>query len=147
MLIRKAYDDEVYQIMQWSNLLTEELTGGYMTKPSATTNEMVANVITKGGYYLVLQNHLEVVGWILIGSDLNYYKLENVGFIYELYVFPRFRNFGYGKQLMKHALEIFKKQGLKTAQLNVFSGNSAKIMYEKLGFNVVTSLMECRLDK
>lgn len=142
MLIRKAYPYEIKQLLYWSIALTEELSAGYMKRNARKTYEMVSSVLNNGGYYLVAANNLEIMGWILLGVDQNYYKNENVGFIYELYVFPPHRKLGIGRKLVDCALSHLKKSGIKKVQLNVFSENSAKKMYEKIGFKDVTTLME-----
>ncbi|WP_374723575.1 GNAT family N-acetyltransferase [Calidifontibacillus erzurumensis] len=142
MLIRKAYDYEIKSLFYWSVALTEELSAGYMKRNARMTHEMVTRVLSNGGYYLVASNNLEIMGWILLGIDQNYYKNENVGFIYELYVFPHYRKLGIGRKLMEYGLSQLKKSGMNKVQLNVFNKNSAKKMYEKLGFKDVATLME-----
>jgi ribosomal protein S18 acetylase RimI-like enzyme len=39
-----------------------------------------------------------------------------------------------------------KEKGYKKVQLNVFSGNRAKHLYQNLGFQEVSTLMEKKLD-
>lgn len=103
---------------------------------------MVSKVLSNGGYYLIAQHGWEVMGWILLGFDQNFYQNKPVGFLYELYVFPPYRKKGVGKLLMNEAIAQLKQAGMNNVQLNVFAGNSAKKMYEKLGFKNVTTLME-----
>lgn len=142
MLIRKATKYETSQLLQWSVSLTEELSMGYMANNELMTYDMVSNVLSKGGFYLVAYSQQEIMGWILLGVDQNFYKNETIGFIYELYVFPKYRKRGIGKNLMLHGLSSLRSNGMKKVQLNVFSSNPARKMYEKLGFREVTSLME-----
>jgi ribosomal protein S18 acetylase RimI-like enzyme len=142
MIIRRANDYEINQIFQWSISLTEELSAGYMKSNLHMTYDMVSKVLSNGGYYLVAQNERGVMGWILLGFDQNFYQNKPVGFIYELYVFPPYRKNGVGKVLMMEAMDQLKKAGMRSVQLNVFAGNAAKRMYEKIGFKDVTTLME-----
>lgn len=142
MIIRKANPYETNQLLNWSVSFTEELSMGYMKPNLNMTYDMVTKVLANGGYYLVAQNDREIFAWILLGFDQNYYKNEPVGFLYELYVFPQYRNHGVGKILIKHALFHLRNAGMKKVQLNVFAGNPAKRLYENLGFKEVTALME-----
>jgi len=142
MIIRKANAYETNQLLNWSVTFTEELSMGYMKPNLNMTYDMVTKVLSNGGYYLVAQNEREIFAWILLGFDQNYYKNKPVGFLYELYVFPQYRNHGVGKNLIYHALSHLKNAGMKNVQLNVFAGNPAKGLYENLGFAEVTSLME-----
>lgn len=59
---------------------------------------------------------------------------ENIGIIPELYVKPQFRRQGIAKKLCKEAIKQINAEGLEKVQLNVFSGNQVKQLYEKLGF-------------
>lgn len=145
MIIRRANEYEINHLFQWSLSLTEELSAGYMESNLHMTHDMVSKVLSHGGYYLIAQHGWEVMGWILLGFDQNFYKNNPVGFLYELYVFPPYRKNGVGKILMKEAMDQLKQAGMKSVQLNVFAGNSAKNMYEKLGFKEVTMLMEKEL--
>lgn len=145
MIIRRANEYEISHLYQWSLSLTEELSAGYMKSNDHMTYEMVSKVLSNGGYYLIAQHNWEVMGWILLGYDQNFYQNKPVGFLYELYVFPPYRKNGVGKILMKEAMVQLKKAGMKSVQLNVFAGNSAKRLYEKLGFKDVTTLMEREL--
>ncbi|HHW37023.1 MAG TPA: GNAT family N-acetyltransferase [Bacillales bacterium] len=145
MIIRRANENEIKQLLQWSIPLTEELSAGYMKSNVQMTNDMVSKVLSNGGYYLVAQHGWDIMGWVLVGFDLNFYKNTPIGFLYELYVFPSYRKNGVGKVLMKEAVDQLKTAGMKFVQLNVFAGNSAKEMYEKLGFKDVTTLMEKEL--
>ncbi|WP_458413690.1 GNAT family N-acetyltransferase [Schinkia sp. CFF1] len=142
MIIRRANEYEINQLMLWSVSFTEEMSMGYMKSSSHLTYEMATNVLSKGGYYLVAQHGRNIMGWILLGTDYNYYKKEAVGFLYELYVFPQYRKKGIGKVLIERAIAELKKAGMTKVQLNVFAGNHAKMLYENIGFNDVTILME-----
>ena len=142
MIIRRANEYEINQLFHWSLSLTEELSSGYMKSNLQLTYEMVSKVLSNGGYYLIAQHGWEVMGWILLGFDQNFYQNKPVGFLYELYVFPPYRKKGVGKLLMNEAIAQLKQAGMNNVQLNVFAGNSAKKMYEKLGFKNVTTLME-----
>lgn len=145
MNIRRANEYEINHLLQLSLSLTDELSAGYMKSNLNMTYDMVSKVLSNGGYYLLAHNGWEVMGWILLGFDQNFYQNKPIGFLYELYVFPNYRKNGVGKVLMKEAMDQIKKAGMQSVQLNVFAGNSAKKMYDKLGFKDVTTLMEKEL--
>lgn len=145
MNIRRANEYEINHLLQLSLSLTDELSAGYMKSNLNMTYDMVSKVLSNGGYYLLAHNGWEVMGWILLGFDQNFYQNKPIGFLYELYVFPNYRKNGVGKVLMKEAMVQIKKAGMQSVQLNVFAGNSAKKMYDKLGFKDVTTLMEKEL--
>lgn len=142
MIFRKATFYEINELIRLSISLSNELSAGYVNENVPMTLEMVNRVYSNGGYYIVVQTEMGIIGWILIGIDQNFYNNETVGFIYELYIFPVYRQQGIGKKLMKKAVSEFKHAGIKKIQLNVFAKNPARTMYEKMGFKEVTSLME-----
>ncbi len=49
--------------------------------------EITRPIVEKGAYYLVVKEENNVMGWILIGENTDYFSHEKLGFIYELYVF------------------------------------------------------------
>ncbi|WP_102349286.1 GNAT family N-acetyltransferase [Bacillus sp. Marseille-P3661] len=146
MFFKLANEYETSQIVNWSLGLAEESSMGFIKNNQLMSLEMLTETLKKGGYYVVAVNGHEILGWIMLVIDRNFYSDEMVGFIYDLYVWPKYRKNRIGEQLINQALFIFKNTGLQKVNLNVFAGNPAKRMYEKLGFYEVTSLMEYRLN-
>jgi ribosomal protein S18 acetylase RimI-like enzyme len=102
--------------------------------------------LNSGGYYLIALENTMIAGWVLIGPDFNPINIQKTASVISLYVLPPYRKLGLGKQLMLHALHEFKNQGFKKVQLNVYTGNPAKLLYEQLGFNDISNVMELDLN-
>src|SRR5699024_6747401 len=98
-------------------------------------------VLLDGGYYLVYEENQVIKGWIGLGQSYNYFTDEMDGMILELYVLPKYRKKGIAKKLLNDACNRLKNDGFKKVQLNVYSGNPAKYLYERLGFYDVSIMM------
>jgi ribosomal protein S18 acetylase RimI-like enzyme len=140
VIIRLAHPNEIPIIKNYGKVVQVEATAGYLTQNDDTPNK--ETYFFGDSYYFVLVEHDIICGWILIGDTYHPFKKDPTGMILELYVLPRYRKYGFGYQLMNAALSHFKYKGYKTVQLNVFAGNPAKNMYEKLGFRDVSTSME-----
>ncbi|MFC0561189.1 GNAT family N-acetyltransferase [Halalkalibacter alkalisediminis] len=140
MLIRRASNQELHFIQSYAPIVQQEATLGYMNGNAQMINyDMTQHY--KGEYHVIVEKGV-LCGWILIGETQMPYKEEVIGMILELYVLPRWRKHGCGEALMRYALEICKKKGFGKVQLNVFAGNNAKKLYDKLGFHDVSTMME-----
>lgn len=146
MTIRKATYSETQKILNHSLKVLKEASMGYIEPTQKTALQMVSPFLVEGGYYLVHVKNNVIQGWIGIGETLDYYTDEIVGFIPEIYVLPRYRKKGVAEKLCNEAFKHLKQEGYKKVQLNVFNGNSAKKLYQKLDFKEVTTLMERNLD-
>jgi len=60
----------------------------------------------------------------------DYFKQQNIGFIYEVDVLPNYRGKGYSKELIKAALEELSIQGCNEIEMNTRSTN----FYREIGF-------------
>ncbi len=141
MTIRSATYEEIVLIKSYGEKVRDEASMGYLKNSTVAQEELQAF-----NNYLVSVNHKgRLEGWILIGESMDYYHNDPVGIILELYVFKSHRNKGLGKKLTKAALSYFKQIGLRRVHLNVFAGNHAKKLYEKLGFADVSTLMEKKI--
>lgn len=146
MRIRKATHSETQKILNQSLEVLKEATMGYVVQKQEKALEMVSPFLSNGGYYLVYVEDNVVGGWIGVGSTTNFYTDETVGIIPEIYVLPEYRERGVAKILCTEALKQLKDDGHKKVQLHVFSGNHIKHLYQKLGFQDVSTLMERNLD-
>ncbi|GAE34498.1 GNAT family N-acetyltransferase [Halalkalibacter akibai] len=142
-MIRKATNLDLQMIQNHAAIVQQEATLGYMSGNPALINFDMMNHY-KGEYY-VIGDHQSIHGWILLGETPLPYEHEIVGMVLELYVLPQWRKHGYGKILMQYAIDFYKRKGFKRVQLNVFSGNPAKNLYDSLGFQDVSTLMERRI--
>jgi ribosomal protein S18 acetylase RimI-like enzyme len=146
MAIRRANAVETDYILKVSGLVINESTMGYATNNIEYSYAMFLPVIQNGGYYLIEEESRMIKGWILLTNDWNPMTGQQIGHLVQLYVFPNFRKFGIGKRLMKAAIQNLQKEGINTIQLNVFSGNPAKNLYQALGFKKISTIMELQLE-
>lgn len=140
--IRKAQQEEIQEIINHSPIVVDEATMGFVKGNKDTFTQMITHILADGGYYLVYVDREIVMGWIGVGRTYNFYEEEMTGMILELYVYPEYRKKGIAKKLLKNALDRLKVSGYNQVQLNVFSGNPAKQLYENLGFYDISTTME-----
>ncbi|WP_442596134.1 GNAT family N-acetyltransferase [Neobacillus sp. D3-1R] len=147
MTIRKANEIETDYILKFSGNVINESSMGYAANNYQNSYNMFLPIILNGGYYLVEEENRKIKGWILLTKDRNLLTGKEIGHLLHLYVFPRYRDRGIGKQLMEAAIKELWARKIETVQLNVFTGNPAKAMYEKLGFKKISSVMELNINK
>lgn len=134
LMIQRATESDTGKILAHA---AESLYEGTM-KTSKLSQEKVleitAPLLEKGAFYLVVKQGDILNGWILIGSNKDYFSGEEIGFIYELFVFPSYRGQDLSRQLMRAAVDELYKLGYLEIRLNVFAGNFAKELYKEMGF-------------
>ncbi|HDX9577131.1 TPA: GNAT family N-acetyltransferase [Bacillus pseudomycoides] len=145
-MIQRATESDAEIILTHA---AESLYEGTM-KTSKFSQEKVLGItkplLEKGAYYLVMKQDNILKGWVLIGSNKDYFSGEKLGFIYELYVFPPYRGQGFSRQLMRAAVDELDKLGYSEIRLNVFAGNFAKELYKELGFVERQVVMSLKLE-
>lgn len=133
-MIQRATESDTEKILVHA---AESLYEGTM-KTSKFSQEKVLEItvplLEKGAFYLVIKQDDILNGWILIGSNKDYFSGEVIGFIYELYVLPSYRGQDLSRQLMRAAIDELNKLGYSEIRLNVFAGNFAKELYKEMGF-------------
>ncbi|PEI69389.1 GNAT family N-acetyltransferase [Bacillus wiedmannii] len=132
-MIEKANREETSEILQYAAQSLFEGTRGNCQLSTEKAIEITMPIVERGAYYLVVKEENNVMGWILIGENTDYFSLEKLGFIYELYVFPEYRGKGLSRKLMWAGIKELQKN-YSEIRLNVFAGNFAKEMYEEFGF-------------
>ncbi|MCU5518565.1 GNAT family N-acetyltransferase [Bacillus wiedmannii] len=132
-MIEKANREETNEILQYAAQSLFEGTRGNCQLSTEKAIEITMPIVERGAYYLVVKEENNVMGWILIGENTDYFSLEKLGFIYELYVFPEYRGKGLSRKLMGAGIKELQKN-YSEIRLNVFAGNFAKEMYEEFGF-------------
>ncbi|EJQ42980.1 hypothetical protein IEE_03158 [Bacillus cereus BAG5X1-1] len=132
-MITKANEEETKQILNYAAQSLFEGTKGNCQVSTEKAIEITKPLVEKGAYYIVTKEENKVVGWILIGGNVDYFSREKLGFIYELYVFSEYRGRGLSRKLMKAGIKELQEKYLEI-RLNVFAGNFAKEMYEDFGF-------------
>ncbi|MFK4376766.1 ribosomal protein S18 acetylase RimI-like enzyme [Bacillus sp. RC218] len=132
-MITKADEEETQQILHYAAQSLFEGTRGNCQLSTEKAIEITKPLVEKGAYYIVTKEENKVVGWILIGENVDYFSREKLGFIYELYVFSEYRGRGLSRKLMKAGIKELQEK-YSEIRLNVFTGNFAKEMYEDCGF-------------
>jgi ribosomal protein S18 acetylase RimI-like enzyme len=140
VVIRKATIQERQYIQSIAPVVQQEATLGYSNGNKPIITEEV-HFFYKTEYF-TLENHGLLCGWILAGETKTPTEVDPIGMILELYVLPHHRKRGYGQMLMNYAMNYFRQRRFKKVQLNVFTGNQAKLLYENLGFKEVSTMME-----
>ncbi|MEC1524657.1 GNAT family N-acetyltransferase [Neobacillus niacini] len=146
MTIRKATYEETQSILNYHLQVLKEATMGYVKPSREKAMEMMTPFLNGGGYYLVRVKHNVIQGWVGLGQIIDQNTDETVGFINEMYVLPPYRKQGAAEKLCKAAFIQLRAEGLRKVQLNVYAGNQAKRLYEKLGFTDVSTLMTKNLN-
>ncbi len=103
--------------------------------------EIVSSILDRGGYHLIYREEDEIAGWVLLGENTDYFTENKHGFIYDVFVFPKFRGKGYSKKLVEASIQNFKEQGYDEIRLNVYSSNFAKYIYKDIGFKELQTIM------
>jgi len=146
MIIRKANQSETNTLLYMTINAMSESTMGLVHNDIQVGMNMFVPLLNSGSYYLIaVDQQNQIAGWILIGPDYNPINVQKTGTITSLYVFPIYRKTGLGEQLMKTAIQQLRNEGFQKVQLNVYSGNPAKRLYEKLGFTDISSVMELKI--
>jgi ribosomal protein S18 acetylase RimI-like enzyme len=89
--------------------------------------------LQKGHIFLIAEDGDREVGFAsfsVVDSETNGYKLHKI------YVLPEMHGKGVGKILMNEVVNLIRRSGGKTLQLNVNRNNKAKDFYEKAGFRI-----------
>lgn len=79
----------------------------------------------------------KVVGavWVRIMNDYGHVDNETPSFAISLY--PQYRGWGIGTEMLKEMLAVLKENGYKRASLAVQKANYAVRMYQRAGFEIV----------
>lgn len=142
MTIRKATSYETQKILDHSPVVMQESSMGFIKGRSTNNLQMVLQILADGGYYLLASEEDNIQGWIGVGQSYNIYTNRMEGLISELYVLPQSRNKGVAQKLIDKAIVRLRKSGFEKVQLNVYSGNPAKRLYEKHQFYDVSTIMK-----
>jgi Acetyltransferases len=143
--IRKPNTEELEEISKLSKESMLEATLGEANISNKQIKKIFKPLLEKGCYYIAGLENGKLIGWIMIGSNEDYFTKQKAGFIYELYIKNEFRRKGYARELMNYALKLFKEEGYDEARLNVYARNGAKKLYELLGFTPKNMIMNKKL--
>jgi ribosomal protein S18 acetylase RimI-like enzyme len=143
MTIRKATFQENQEILTYAQEVFKESTMGLVENQELP---LMSSFSEDDGYYLVYSENNVMKGWLGLASTFNFYDGERVGMISEVYVIPEYRRKGIARQLCIEGIKNLKERGHHKVHLNVFAGNGAKQLYQKLGFHEVSTLMEKNIN-
>lgn len=145
MTIRRATQAEANYIVQLSGQVMKESSMGYAENSVENAYNLFMPIIQNGGYFLIHEENRHLKGWILLATDFNVPINQVIGHLLSIYVFPKYRKSGIGKDLSVAAIKELKAMGIRTVQLNVFEGNPSRILCEKMGFKQVSAVMELKM--
>ncbi|WP_051348723.1 GNAT family N-acetyltransferase [Peribacillus kribbensis] len=144
MTIRRANPMETDYILQISGGLVQESSAGHLENQGQNGYNLFLPMLQNGAYYLIDEDFGKLKGFILLGTHRHQMTGRTIGLLLHVYVFPGFRKSGIGRMLMQSAIHELHARGIDTIQLNVYTGNPAKSLYEKLGFTSVSAVMELK---
>ncbi|WP_070119430.1 GNAT family N-acetyltransferase [Bacillus marinisedimentorum] len=145
MRIQKADDKAVQEIMGMIHRTMHEGTMGHLPEEGEKASNLVQQVLDKGAYFLAAQEEDDLAGWVLFGTNVDYFTDAHHAFIYDIYVLEKYRGRGLARKLVMEAMKEGRRQGAKEIRLNVFAGNPARKLYEEIGFDEFNILMSKNL--
>lgn len=145
MDIRKPTNLELKKVLSLSPEAVFDGTLGEVKPTYEKIEQLVKPLLSKGSYYIIAVEGDKIMGWILLGESKDQFTDKLNGFIYELFVIKEFRGNGISKRLMKTAIDHLKQDGHTEVRLSAFVGNRAIKLYEKMGFNIRTVIMNLSL--
>jgi ribosomal protein S18 acetylase RimI-like enzyme len=121
---------------------------GYLPSPSERYSRwMTARATDPRSVFLVAERESRLVGFIVatVEKEIPIYRLDEFGFIHDLWVEPEYRNEGVGRQMTMLLIERFREIGVKQIRCDTAGKNDiARKMFESCGFrpSVVEMLIE-----
>jgi ribosomal protein S18 acetylase RimI-like enzyme len=124
---------------------------GFVTNPARLYERwLVARAQDAYSVFLVAEREAQngkpskVVGFI-VGTtepEIGIYRLQEYGFMQDLWVEPESRHEGIARQLLQQAIEQFRQIGVKQVRLDVATPNEpARRLFESCGFRAATCEM------
>lgn len=147
MTIRKADQTELNVIQQYAQTVRSEALYGQADPLEEPNHSLVSKTIHSGGYYMVDKEQAELRGWVGVGKIVDHGTGEFIGFIPEVYVKKAYRRQGIAERLCRRVVAELQMDGVNRVQLQVFAGNPAKILYQRLGFTDTSVVMEKKLER
>ena len=89
--------------------------------------------------FLVADRESRIVGFLIatMVGTIPIYRLEETGYIHDLWVEPDYRNEGIARQMTMLAVERFREMGVKQIRLETATKNdAARKLFESCGFRV-----------
>ena len=109
---------------------------------------LAARAVDPRSVFLVAERRPGQLAGFLIGTverEIPIYRLDEYGFIHDVWVEPEYRNEGLARQLVTLAVERFAEIGMSQVRLDVLVSNEPALgLFEKCGFR--TSIYEMLLE-
>lgn len=140
ILLRKAKEVDLPIISDLAERIWPPTYGAYLGKEQLrymldlmyNQGELLAQ-LQKGHTFIIAEEEEENVGF----ASFSLIDPENSGYkLHKIYVLPSMHGKGVGKILMNEVIDLIKRKGGKTLQLNVNRNNNAKDFYLKVGFKI-----------
>jgi ribosomal protein S18 acetylase RimI-like enzyme len=144
ILLRRAKAEDMHIVTDlaeriWPQTYSEYISAEqlrYMLDLMYNQGELLMQ-LQKGYTFLIASEEANDVGFAcysVIDSEKNIYKLHKI------YVLPEMHGKGVGKILINEVVDLAKRNGGKSLELNVNKNNKAKDFYIKIGFNIKESV-------
>ncbi|MCE7782457.1 GNAT family N-acetyltransferase [Staphylococcus xylosus] len=141
MAIRKANSKELEEINRMvPDVFKSSITVDFDLS-EASMRAMSKQLVQEGASYFIYSEDEVIQGFVLVDKKVDALEQKEYGFIYELYVLEAYRNQGIAEALIHFVNDYYKRHNVSEVRLNVYAGNSAKHLYEKLGFRERTITM------
>ena len=115
---------------------------GYRPKPSEMYRNWLSNRATDPrSVFLVAEREDHLVGFLIatVEREIPIYRLEEYGFIHDLWVEEQYRNEGIARQMTMLAVEHFREMGVKQIRLDTAAINeAARALFASCGFRIST---------
>ena len=94
--------------------------------------------LLKGGKILIAEHEGEIVGFIwgwIVQKPLEIFKVENIGYIYQVYVKEQLKNTTLKDKLLESITRAFKEEGIKYIIADCYIKDTENIeLYKSQGF-------------
>ena len=99
--------------------------------------------------FLVADRESRIVGFLIatMVGTIPIYRLEETGYVHDLWVEPEYRNEGIARQMTMLAVEKFREMGVRQIRLETATANdAARKLFESCGFRLssIEMLLEIR---
>ena len=123
----------------------------YRDNPTAMYDRWLrARAVDPRSVFLVAERDTKLVAFLIatIEATIPIYRLQEIGFIHDLWVEPEYRNEGIARQMTMLAIEQFREEGVSQLRLETAAVNQpARALFKACGFRASTIEMLIDLKK
>jgi ribosomal protein S18 acetylase RimI-like enzyme len=105
-----------------------------------------ARAVDDRSVFLVAEREGKIVAFLIatIDETIPIYRLQEIGFVHDVWVEPEYRHEGIGRQIAMLAIEKFREKGVKQIRLETAIANeAARSLFKSCGFRVSSIEMLC----